>query len=198
MPIGCTDAGPVGQRELPRLTSAAAESGLGAVTPLETALSAYSGYHRDRRNVSTHLLGIPMIVLAVVVLLSRPVFGLGGGTMTPAMLASVVAVIFYLRLDRRFGIVMALLLVLCCGLGLWIGQQQTATWLGWGLGLFVIGWIIQFVGHYFEGRKPAFVDDLKSLLVGPLFVVAEMAFMLGLRLEVQSAIARANQPPARP
>lgn len=168
------------------------------MSALEAALSNYAAYHRDRRNVATHLVGIPMIFLAVVVLLSRPVFGLGGGTITPAMLLSVAAAVFYLKLDLRFGGVMALLLVVCCGLGLWIGQQPTATWLGWGLGLFVIGWIIQFVGHYFEGRKPAFVDDLKSLLVGPLFVVAELAFMLGLRRKVQAAIAGANQPPARP
>ena len=166
------------------------------MTALETALARYGAYHRDRRNVATHLVGIPMIFLAVVVLLSRPVFGLSGGTMTPAMLASVAATMFYLKLDRRFGLVMALLLVICCGAGLWIGQQATTTWLGWGLGLFVVGWIIQFVGHWFEGRKPAFVDDLKSLLVGPLFVVAELAFLLGLRREVQAAMASADQPDA--
>lgn len=164
------------------------------MTALETALSAYAAYHRDRRNVATHLVGIPMIFLAVVVLLSRPVFGLGGGTLTPAMLASVLAAIFYLRLDWRFGIVMALLLVLCCGLGLWIGQMNTTDWLGWGLGLFVGGWAIQFVGHWFEGRKPAFVDDLKSLLVGPLFVVAEVAFLLGLRRDVQAAMGQGPGP----
>ena len=43
-------------------------------------------------------------------------------------------------------------------------------------------------GHYYEGRKPAFVDDLVGLIVGPLFVVAEWAFALGLRKEVQAAV----------
>lgn len=158
------------------------------MTPLQTVLSAYAAYHRDRRNVATHLLGIPMIFLAVVVLLSRPVFDFGGGTLTPAMLLSVAAGLFYLRLDLRFGLVMAALLAGCCAIGLVLAQMATSAWLGWGLGLFVVGWIIQFVGHWFEGRKPAFVDDLKSLLVGPLFVVAELAFMLGWRREVQAAI----------
>jgi 2-hydroxy-palmitic acid dioxygenase Mpo1-like protein len=59
-----------------------------------------------------------------------------------------------------------------------------ATWLSAGLGLFVVGWIIQFVGHSYEGRKPAFVDDLIGLIVGPLFVVAELGFFFGLRDEV--------------
>jgi uncharacterized membrane protein YGL010W len=159
------------------------------MTALETALSAYAAYHRDRRNVATHLVGIPMIVLAVVVLLSRPQWAVGAGVITPAMALSVLAGLFYLRLDRRFGAIMALLLAVCCWLGLAIVAQGLGAWLGWGLGLFVAGWAIQFLGHGFEGRKPAFVDDLKSLLVGPLFVVAEVAFLLGLRRELQAAIS---------
>ncbi len=67
------------------------------------------------------------------------------------------------------------------------------VWLSTGIGLFVVGWIIQFVGHYYEGRKPAFVDDLSGLIVGPLFVVAELAFLLGLRKALKQAIeARAG------
>ena len=58
-------------------------------------------------------------------------------------------------------------------------QAPTAVWLSVGVGSFVVGWIIQFVGHYYEGRKPAFVDDLVGLLVGPMFVVGELLFALG-------------------
>ena len=62
------------------------------------------------------------------------------------------------------------------------------------IGLFVIGWIIQFVGHYYEGRKPAFVDDVMGLVIGPLFVAAEAAFLLGLRKEVEQAIVERAGP----
>ena len=41
-------------------------------------LAQYAAYHRDRRNIVTHFVGIPMIVLAVTVLLSRPGLLLGG------------------------------------------------------------------------------------------------------------------------
>lgn len=158
------------------------------MTLLERCLAAYGQYHRDRRNVATHLVGIPMIFLAVIVLLSRPNFEMGGVPLNPAVLLSVAAALFYFRLDLRFGVVMALLLALCCWAGLALSTQRTGIWLGWGVGLFVAGWVIQFIGHAFEGRKPAFFDDLKSLLIGPLFVVAELAFLLGLRREVQAAI----------
>lgn len=151
-------------------------------------LSQYAGYHRDRRNIATHFIGIPMIVLAVATLLARPGFDAAGVPVSPATLVTVATAIYYLRLDIRFGVAMGLLLAL----SLWFAQVcaagSTTLWLSMGLGLFVVGWAFQFVGHHYEGRKPAFVDDIVGLIIGPLFVVAELAFMLGLRAEVQHAI----------
>jgi uncharacterized membrane protein YGL010W len=41
------------------------------------------------------------------------------------------------------------------------------SWLWWvALTLFVIGWILQFVGHYFEGKPPEFFKDYRFLFVG--------------------------------
>lgn len=34
------------------------------------------------------------------------------------------------------------------------------------LGLFITGWILQFVGHYFEGKPPEFFRDYRFLFVG--------------------------------
>jgi uncharacterized membrane protein YGL010W len=151
-------------------------------------LSTYAAYHRDSRNIATHFLGIPMIVLAAAILLARPSMLLGGVLLSPALLLSAVAAAFYLRLDLRYGLAMSLWLAL----NLWLAQSLAAVsiggWIGAGLGLFVIGWALQFLGHYHEGRKPAFVDDLIGLAVGPLFVLAEAGFAVGLRPEVRAAI----------
>ncbi|MDX5372320.1 MAG: DUF962 domain-containing protein [Pseudomonadaceae bacterium] len=157
-------------------------------------LAQYAEYHRDRRNIFSHFIGIPMIVLAVAVLLSRPGWEIAGLWISPALLTALAAGLFYLRLDLRFGLLMALLLALCLWAGAALAQAATGVWLSGGLGLFVVGWIIQFIGHYYEGRKPAFVDDLMGLVVGPLFVVAELAFLLGLRQEVQDAVERRAGP----
>lgn len=77
-------------------------------------------------------------------------------------------------------------------LSLWLAKQctllPTAQWLAWGLGGLVLGWVIQFIGHYYEGRKPAFVDDVMGLAIGPLFVTAELAFICGLRRPLKNAI----------
>ncbi|MBU3055741.1 DUF962 domain-containing protein [Pseudomonas indica] len=157
-------------------------------------LAQYAAYHRDRRNIATHFVGIPMIVVAVAVLLSRPGFDLAGFWLSPAALVALAAAVFYVRLDLRFGVVMTLLLLLSLWAGKALAVQTTLVWLSGGLALFVVGWIIQFVGHYYEGRKPAFVDDLVGLIVGPLFVVAELGFLLGLRDEVRRAVEERAGP----
>jgi uncharacterized membrane protein YGL010W len=157
-------------------------------------LGQYAEYHRDRRNIATHFVGIPLIVVAVAVLLSRPGTDAFGLWLSPAALVSLMSALYYFRLDLRYGLVMAVLLAISLWIGAAFAVQGTAAWLGAGLGLFVVGWIIQFVGHYYEGRKPAFVDDLTGLIIGPLFVVAELGFLLGLRKEVEHAVEERAGP----
>ncbi|MFJ2485128.1 DUF962 domain-containing protein [Pseudomonas sp. NPDC087639] len=156
-------------------------------------LSQYAAYHRDPRNIASHFIGIPLIVVAVAVLLSRPEWSLGGLWISPAVIVALASAGFYLRLEVKLGVLMTVLM----GLSVWAGhvlaQQSTMVWLSSGLAMFVIGWVIQFVGHHYEGRKPAFVDDVSGLIVGPLFVVAELAFLLGMRQELKEQIeARAG------
>ena len=43
-----------------------------------------------------------------------------------------------------------------------------------GIALFVLGWILQFVGHAFEGKKPSFFRDPTFLLVGPAWYIKRL------------------------
>lgn len=151
-------------------------------------LASYAAYHRDRRNILTHLVGIPMIVVAIMILLSRPTWLISDFILSPAIIVSAIAALFYLKLDIVLGVIMTLLLGLCVWLGSHVALLDTSLWLAWGIGLFVVGWVFQFIGHYFEGRKPAFVDDIMGLAIGPLFVVAEVVFMLGGKKQLHQAI----------
>lgn len=158
-------------------------------------LSAYAEYHRNGHNVATHMVGIPLILFGIGVLLSRPAILLGEGlAITPMMVVAAVAAVGYLRIDLLFGAVLAAFLALVSWAGSGIAGWSTGAWLAVGLGSFMVGWTLQFVGHHFEGRKPAFIDDLSSLFVGPLFVVAEAAFLLGLRQPVRRAMEAAHRP----
>lgn len=164
--------------------------------PAIALLAQYAEYHRDRRNIVTHFVGIPMIVFAVGVLLARPGFTLGGLGLTPAWLAFALVAAWYLTrgqfalgvaVSASVGLLMALAHRAAAGSG-------TGEWLAWGLGFFIAGWAIQFVGHYYEGRKPAFADDLVGLLVGPMFVALELLAMLGLFKALVGEIERRAGP----
>jgi uncharacterized membrane protein YGL010W len=140
----------------------------------------YAAYHRDRRNIATHFVGIPMLVFAVGALLARPSVEISGWPITPAAVLWGLTTLWYLtRGNLMLGLAVSLANLVLILAALPLGQLGTSLWLGWGLGLFFVGWAIQFVGHYYEGRKPAFVDDLRGLLVGPMFVVGEALFALG-------------------
>jgi uncharacterized membrane protein YGL010W len=153
-------------------------------------LIQYALYHRDKRNIQTHYVGIPLIVIAIFSLLWLPLFTLSGVTVSPALLLFGATTVFYLRLDLRFGLVMLLFSGSCFAIATLLAAQPTAVWLGAAITLFVIGWILQFIGHYFEGKKPAFVDDLSGLLIGPLFIIVELSFHFGLRKPLQHNIER--------
>lgn len=164
---------------------------------VEQQLGRYAEYHRDPRNIATHFAGVPMIMFSVVILLSRPALFEVGLPVTPALLAALAAGAYYLRLHRPTGLLMAAVLVLMLFLANRIAGMQTATWLGWGIGLFVVGWIIQAVGHVFEGRKPAFMDDLVGLVIGPHFVLCEALFAFGFFPELRTRIERIAGPTRR-
>ena len=158
--------------------------------PANELLVQYARYHRDRRNIVTHFVGIPLIVFGLGVLLAR--FQVAGLSLAWAIWA--LASLWYvtrgsLTLGLATSAINALLFVAAHSLA----RGSTAVWLAWGLGSSVLGWIIQFIGHYYEGRKPAFVDDMVGLLVGPMFVVAEWLFAAGWGRELLAEIeARAG------
>jgi uncharacterized membrane protein YGL010W len=161
---------------------------------LTEQLTAYAAYHRDRRNIATHFVGIPMIVLGVFGFTGRSVMAPLGVSLSPGVLVLLGGLAFYVALDRRFGLAMAAVTVPAFAFGTWLATLSTGAWLGGSAALFAVGWVVQFIGHAFEGKKPAFVDDLVGLLVGPLFLVAEVAFALGLRSEVHEAIVASVGP----
>ncbi|MES1161546.1 MAG: Mpo1-like protein [Rhizobacter sp.] len=158
-------------------------------------LAGYAEYHRDRRNIATHFVGVPLIVFAVGVLLARPAFALGSVALSPAWLVYIATAAWYLtRGHLLVGVSVSVVVGVLVALGHSVAYGSVAMWLAWGLGAFVVGWVIQFVGHHYEGRKPAFVDDLAGLFIGPMFVTAEWLFALGLCRPLHDEIVRRAGP----
>jgi uncharacterized membrane protein YGL010W len=164
--------------------------------PVQDLLVSYAMYHRDKRNIATHLVGIPMIVLAIEVLLWRPLWITASGWhLAPVYLVLLLSGAWYLtRGSFVLGAAVVGLHTMLAAVAYTLAQGSTAQWLSWGLGLFVAGWVIQFIGHYYEGKKPAFVDDIVGLLIGPMFVVAEVLFAFGWGKPLLAAVTRAAGP----
>jgi uncharacterized membrane protein YGL010W len=157
--------------------------------PALPLLAQYAEYHRDRRNIATHFVGVPMIMFGALVLLSRPGFELAGLVLSPAWLLLALVIAWTLsRGEFALGLVTSAVWVALAVLA----HAVAGPWWAWGLGFFALGWVIQFVGHYYEGRKPAFVDDIVGLFVAPMFVLLELlapaGFFKGLMDEVERIV----------
>ena len=161
----------------------------------------YAAYHRDRRNILTHFIGIPMIFTAIAMWLVFPLgHHWGAYGITAAWVAWAVTGFWYLtRGNPLLGVATAVVNAVLVALAHTLAGQAPAWGLSpWLLGavLFGVGWVFQFLGHHWEGRKPAFVDDIVGLLVGPMFVVAEWLMALGLLRDLHQRV-QAEAGPTR-
>jgi uncharacterized membrane protein YGL010W len=160
------------------------------VKSLVDRLVSYAEHHRDKRNIATHFVGIPMILVGTQAALAK----IGIGPINAAAGATALATRYYRALDPAYGTAMAAVLGASCALGTAIAAMPLPLWAGTAGGLFVGGWALQLVGHVFEGKKPAFLDDLLGLLDGPLFLIAEVAFALGLSPQLKAEVERRAGP----
>ncbi|HMR69895.1 MAG TPA: DUF962 domain-containing protein [Rubrivivax sp.] len=152
--------------------------------PVRTAtamLQHYAESHRDRRNIATHLVGVPLMVFGAGVLLARPALQVGSASLTPAWLAFPLAAAWYLtRGHFGLGLAASVAVALLLALGQPLGAAGTAAWLTWGVGALAAGWVVKLLGHYYEGRRAPRHGGAAALLVGPMFVVLELLAGIGL------------------
>ncbi len=153
-------------------------------------MAFYYAYHRDWRNRATHFIGVPLIVFSVLAALSRvPI----SETTTLAWPIYILVALYYIKLDWLIGLVMAFVLTVMHYSAIKIGLLPFNQWLTVVLACFIGGWILQLIGHVFEGRKPAFADNLFQLIVSPFFLGAEVLFALGYNPQMKREMQHGSQ-----
>jgi uncharacterized membrane protein YGL010W len=169
------------------------------VKTLEEEMAVYSAYHRDPRNKATHFVGVPLIMLAILIPLSWVRFDMAGLGITVAMLVAAAVLAYYFVLDLALAAAMLAVLAVLIWLAELIAAGGAArAWAWFGI-LFVGGWTLQFVGHLFEGRRPAFFDNVLQVFVAPIFLMAEVFFALGYKPEVRKRLSSSGRKaPAAP
>ncbi len=145
-------------------------------------MAMYASYHRDLRNRATHFIGVPAIAFALLVPLAwGGLVEAGAYTISIATVFAGAVMAFWLLLDPPFGIATALFYLPFLVIADWVaGMTMTTGWIIFGL-FFAGGWAFQLIGHAFEGRKPALVDNLVQIFIAPVFLMAEIWFALGFR-----------------
>jgi len=152
-------------------------------------MAMYASYHRDARNKATHFVGVPAIAVALLLPMALvPFFAIGFYVVSLATLFAGAVMVYWIVLDRPIGIASAILFLPALWFAHWLaGQGAAPVWIAFGI-LFVGGWIVQLVGHAFEGRKPALVDNVIQVFIAPMFLMAELFFALGLCLDLHRAV----------
>lgn len=135
---------------------------------LRAHFADYGSFHATPGNKACHSVGIPLIFFAVIALVSHvSLFRLGGFTVTLAEPVILAITLYYVRLDAALAAMMLILSAALAAAGRYVSVPVA-------VGLFVLGWVLQFVGHYvYEKKSPAFFRNVTHLLVGPLWIVAK-------------------------
>lgn len=155
---------------------------------LEDQMSIYAAYHQDARNKATHFIGVPMIIISLFIPLAWLRVEAGGFAITGAMVFAAVVLTYYFFLDVPLALATSAFTIAFLLGADWLARQGAlAGWLGFAV-LFVGGWIIQLVGHAFEGRKPALADNLFQIFIAPIFLCAELFFALGYKPKLHAAV----------
>jgi uncharacterized membrane protein YGL010W len=156
-----------------------------AMLTLKQQMQSYGAYHRDPRNKMTHFFGVPLVTFSLFLFLGwfrfvhpevLPI--------TAATLFYLAVLVYYFRLDWLIALIqlpftLALLLVAD-----WVAKQSMALSFSVFLTAFVLGWIIQLIGHAIEGRRPALADNILQVFNAPLFLTVEALTLAGYRKDL--------------
>ena len=137
--------------------------------PVDRLFERYGEFHRHPANKGIHWICVPLIVWSVL----GAVWSLSPIAAYVAIGASL-AFYFWLSVPLAVGMLVVLLAMLY-PINL-LGSQALVV----SIGVFIAAWIGQFIGHAIEGRKPAFFEDVKSLFVGPAWLLGFVYRRLGI------------------
>jgi uncharacterized membrane protein YGL010W len=137
---------------------------------IEPELATYDSIHRNPLNRAIHAVGIPVIMFSV--LGAAALLGQSDGVLNGALPLILICAGIIGRYSLRCGIALALfssgLTLIAQALHGQVGTINAAIIYA---AAFVVGWIVQFIGHGIERAGPAFGSRPINLLLGPISVL---------------------------
>jgi uncharacterized membrane protein YGL010W len=151
-------------------TTNTAQADAAGTRRVDQLLAHYGENHQNPRNEVIHFIAIPLIALSLLGML----FALHPYMAYAFLVASLV---YYARLSMVFFASMTLFSAAMLAVVFAMGSQVLPV----SVAIFIGAWVLQFIGHKIEGKKPSFFEDLQYLWVGPLFVLSKLFGKLGVR-----------------
>lgn len=150
----------------------------------------YAESHQNPNNKIIHWICVPLIVFSIVGLVSAipfpPIGFLGKYNMYLNWFSILMAgtMYYYIKLSPVLSYLMLFFFGFCYFFVVQLEYLEKsggpALWQV-SLAIFVLAWIGQFIGHKIEGKKPSFLDDLKFLLIGPIWLMHFILKKLNIR-----------------
>ncbi len=148
--------------------------------PIDVYFTKYAESHQNKTNKLIHWICVPLIIFSLLGLVWSIPFpyikflGQYSSYINWASFLIAFSIYYYYKLSPVLSYFMFFLIFIfsfgVMELGEWQKTGGPAMWLV-SLIIFVVAWSGQFIGHKIEGKKPSFVDDLKFLLIGPIWLL---------------------------
>ncbi len=166
-------------------------------TKLEAHLSDYYAYHRDIRNRATHFIGVPLVVYALFQLLGWFRFVGAESWLSFGVIFFLGSMVHYLRVDAKIAVLVAIFFSPLLLLAEHFAKAEDGTSVWVFTGTLVAGIVLQGLGHVFEGRRPALVDNFFQIFNAPLLITCELLFLVGWRKDLEESCREGHVSPAQ-
>jgi len=148
-------------------------------------LDEYGSSHRNPTNEALHWICVPVILWCVLGFLWITPFPASVRAAIPlanwATVITLLAVIYYALLSIPLALgILPLLVLMLWSIDAVNNNGLAPMWLICAT-LFVLAWIGQFIGHAIEKKRPSFFKDLQFLMIGPMWLLANVYRRLGIR-----------------
>jgi uncharacterized membrane protein YGL010W len=151
-------------------------------------LDEYRKTHSNPTNALVHTICVPIILFASIGMLWTLPIGFWLTLAAPyapwvngATVVALLTLVFYARLSVRAVLYMTATFAVSAAIV--IAMQNAGLPVLWiCAGLWIAAWLGQFYGHHVEGAKPAFLDDVVFLLIGPLFILEKFDLLSSRRV----------------
>ncbi|MEO0367086.1 MAG: Mpo1-like protein [Pseudomonadota bacterium] len=151
---------------------------------VERWLNAYGVSHQNPANKRIHWVCVPAIVVSLIgILWALPVPAAMrevSGLLNWGSIFLIAAMIYYVTLSPRLALGMVPVTLAIIAVVTWMASLPVSL-VALSVGIFVVAWIGQFIGHKIEGQKPSFFEDVQFLMIGPLWILAAAYRQLGVR-----------------